>query len=164
MTDLRKICPNSGERCDCPKGQCNAVIIDSLSGLVDYHNGEHEVIFEPKLSHEQSHEHDAEQLALYQQSADICAAQADALEAHSLKYQACAQIMQLSSGRFALFGAYRAGGGSGIALIAIGEWGELEQHVREYKQLADAAHARGQRRTLPAKTAADYNSLFGEES
>lgn len=158
---LRKICPKSGEKCDCPKGQCNAVIIDSLSAFSAQTNN---MIVEPKLSHEQSHEHDAEQLAFYQQGADALAAQADTLEAHSLKYQACAQVMQLSSGRFAIFGAYRAGGGSSIELLAIGEWAELEPHVRAYKELADTAWARGQERTLPAKTAADYDSLFGEES
>jgi hypothetical protein len=142
------------------------------------------VIFEPKLYYEQSHEHDAKQLEVYQQAAEqlcedegcpqfgtphVClspseSAQADSLEAHSLKYQACAQIMQLSSGKFALFGAYRAGGGSGVELLAIGEWADLESYVREYKALADAAHARGQERMLPAKTAVDYDSLFGEEN
>jgi hypothetical protein len=92
------------------------------------------------------------------------AAQADSLEAHSIKYQACAQITQLSSGRFALFGAYRAGGGSGIELLAIGEWVELEQHVRTYRELAAAAYARGQKRVLPTKTTTDYDTIFGEEN
>lgn len=135
------------------------------------------VMFEPKLESEISHEHDAEQIAAYQQAADAVWGttwgeqvnvqstnqQADSLEAHSLKYQACAQIMQLSSGNFALFGAYRAGGGSGIELIAIGTWEELESHVRDYKALADGAHEKNQQRTLPAKIAADYDNLFGDD-
>lgn len=142
MTELRKICPKSGEKCDCPKGVCIKAIEELGSHMILSPTGR----LPAPLPDERE------------------AAQADSLEAHSLKYQACAQIMQLSSGRFALFGAYRAGGGSGIELIAIGEWAELEQHVREYKQLADSAWARGQERTLPAKTAADYDSLFGEEN
>jgi hypothetical protein len=145
----RKICPRSGEKCDCPKGQCFAAIDSLLSTMVD----------EAAMLQEHADEAREEYIA-----AENDAAQADSLEAHSLKYQACAQIMQLSSGKFALFGAYRAGGGSGIALIVIGEWADLEEHVRNYKELADAAWARGQERTLPAKTAADYENLFGEES
>lgn len=148
MTLGQKICPKSGERCDCPKGICNAAVEALVIGLAtnpqgDYWNGVPEFDYASATLEEQG--------------------QADSLEAHSLKYQACAQIMQLSSGKFALFGAYRQGGGSGIELVAIGEWAELEPHVRAYKELADAAWAQGQERTLPAKTAADYNSLFGEE-
>lgn len=143
MTELRKICPRSGERCDCPKGRCFAAEI--TQEYVD----------------ERMYADDVQEERIINENEE---AQADTLEAHSLKYQACAQIMQLSSGRFALFGAYKAGGGSGIELVVIGEWAELEPHVRAYKELADAAYARGQERTLPAKTAADYDSLFPEET
>lgn len=160
MTELRKICPKSGEKCDCPKGRCFAAIDDYLSNM--------NVVTETPLPYNGEKFCEDEGCPQFG-TPHVCltvneSVQADSLEAHSLKYQACAQVMQLSSGKFALFGAYRVGGGSGIELIAIGEWEELEEHVCAYKELADAAYRRGQERTLPAKTAADYDSLFGEEN
>ena len=93
-------------------------------------------------------------------------AQADSLEAHSLKYHHCAQIFQLSSGRFALFGSYQVA--SGIDLLAIGTWAELEQHVRDYRLLADQIVAEPLRRSVQPKAgsqaATDYAELFGEQS
>lgn len=179
MTTMRKICPKSGEKCDCPKGICNQALEAIATSLMVSTDTTASAFFcygTTKPSNCDCPEICAENgcqilRAVGATDIEIAAAsisaesqQADALEAHSLKYQACAQIMQLSSSRFALFGAYRAGGGSGIALLAIGDWGELEPHVRAYKKLADAAYARSQERTLPTKTAADYDSLFGEES
>ncbi len=94
----------------------------------------------------------------------IAQAQADALEAHALKYHHCAQIFALSSGRFALFGSYQVA--SGIELIAIGTWQELEEHVKAYRLLADQRAAEPRRisqKPRSAAAAADYADLFGEE-
>jgi hypothetical protein len=88
-------------------------------------------------------------------------AQADSLEAHSLKYHHCAQIFQLSSGRYALFGSYQVA--SGIDLLAIGTWAELEDHVKAYRLLADQQAADPRRISMRPKGAAaalDYSSLF----
>lgn len=89
------------------------------------------------------------------------AAQADALEAHSLKYHHCAQIFQLSSGRYALFGHFT--NGEGIPLVAIGTWEELRPHVDNYRQLADA-HASRPRAIFqkPKPGAVGYDDLFTE--
>ena len=90
-------------------------------------------------------------------------AQADSLEAHSLKYHHCAQIFQLSSGRYALFGSFAPG--EGIPLIAIGSWQELEPHVREYKRIADA-HAerpRPMKVDVKAQPSTAYDDLFGDQ-
>ncbi len=152
MTDpaLRKICPNSGEKCDCPKGQCNGMVV------------------EYKRYSETSHEHDAQQLAVYQHAADQLQMGPDEQEARSLKYSACAQVLLLSSGKFALFGPYSMQ--DGIPLLAIDTWAGLEPHVRAYRQVAEDAYqqeklAEEQRRKgSAAKAAADYDNLFGEES
>lgn len=79
---------------------------------------------------------------------DIEQAQADSLEAHSLKYHHCAQIFALASGKYALFGSYQIA--SGIDLLAIGTWNELRAHVDAYRVLAD-------------QIAADYADLFGDQ-
>ena len=209
MTELRKICPNNGKSCDCPKGICNRVITDL------------------KLFHEISHEHDAQQIAVYQQTAALINADKDfqqraeatllecptckskgfepsklpncctfcdgtfsgnpptekeiydaqtpdeqssidRQEAGSLKYALCAQILLLSSGKFALFGAYSMQ--DGIPLLAIDTWENLEPLVRAYRKTAEDGYAREkldeeQRRASDtAKAAADYDSLFGEET
>jgi len=96
-------------------------------------------------------------------------AQADSLEAHSLKYHHCAQIFLLESGRFALFGAYSLSEPIGIPLITIGTWSELEPHVRAYRLLADerAARPRERRASInrqPSADAINYNDLFGDQS
>ena len=92
------------------------------------------------------------------------ATQADSLEAHSLKYHHCAQIFQLSSGRYALFGSYQIA--SGIDLLAIGTWAELEEHVRAYRVLADRVAEEPRRFSMRPKVgsqaAMDYSDLFGE--
>lgn len=159
-TLVHKICPNSGKSYDCPKGICN----------------------------ELSHEHGAEQLAFYQQAAEqlcedegcpqfgtphICVtldeqSRIDHQEAGSLKYALCAQILFLSSGKFALFGPYSMD--NGIPLLAIDTWENLEPLVRAYRKTAEDGYVREtqneeQRRTgIAAKAAADYDSLFGEET
>lgn len=96
----------------------------------------------------------------------ILQAQSDALEAHSLKYHHCAQVFALSSGKFALFGSYQIA--SGIDLLAIGTWAELEQHVKDYRVLADRVAAEPRRLSLRPKAgsvaALDYSALFGEVS
>lgn len=212
---LRKICPKSGEKCDCPKGICQQAIMAAAN------------VFELKLFHEQSHEHDARQLAVYQQAAEIdlsckgcqsygfaksklgpdrcefCdgtfsgnpptaeeieaaleyasmktfseeadaerrvneseAAQADHQEAGSLKYALCAQVLLLSSGKFALYGAYAIG--EGIPLIAIDTWENLESHVRAYRKTAEESYE-GEMRDKEqhvAKVTVNYDSLFGED-
>lgn len=93
-------------------------------------------------------------------------AQADALEAHSFKYHHCAQVFQLSSGRFALFGSYNQTT-SGIGLLAIGTWAELEEHVKAYRVLADqiasAPRKVSQRPKADSAAAADYADLFGDQ-
>lgn len=93
----------------------------------------------------------------------VAQAQADSLEAHSLKYHHCAQVFQLSSGNFALFGSFAPG--EGIPLIAIGSWQELEPHVREYKRIADehAERPRPMKVDVKAKPSTAYDDLFGEE-
>jgi len=92
------------------------------------------------------------------------AEQADSLEAHSLKYHHCAQIFQLSSGRYALFGSYQTA--SGIDLLAIGTWAELEEHVKTYRVLADRVASEPRRLSMRPKAgsqaAMDYSDLFGE--
>lgn len=195
MTDLHKICPNSGEKCDCPKGVCNAAVEKLVKGLAaspqgDYWNGVDEtpvnkIITEPKLYHEQFHEHDARQFAVYQQAAEqlcedegcphfgiphVCLdeqSRIDRQEAGSLKYALCAQVLMLSSGKFALFGAYSMD--EGIPLLIIDTWENLEPHVRAYRKTAEDGYAlekqnEEQRRGLGAeKAAANYDELFGEE-
>lgn len=208
MTELRKICPKSGESCDCPKGVCNKYTTDW------------------KLFHEISHKHDAEQIAAYQQIAkQVCddeglrqkaeaalfecptrqskgfeqsqlpnrctfcdgtfsgnpptrkevydaqtseeQSRIDRQEAGSLKYALCAQILLLSSGKFALFGAYSMD--EGIPLIAIDTWENLEPLVRAYRKTAEDGYAEEKQeeeqrcKGSSAKTAADYDSLFGPE-
>lgn len=94
----------------------------------------------------------------------IVQAQADTLEAHSLKYHHCAQIFALSSGRYALFGSYQVA--SGIDLLAIGTWAELEKHVKAYRALADERAAEPRRISQKPRTqaaAADYADLFGDD-
>lgn len=92
-------------------------------------------------------------------------AQADSLEAHSLKYHHCAQIFALSSGRYALFGSYQIA--SGIDLLTIGTWQELEEHVKAYRLLADQIAAEPRRVSMRPKAgsaaAADYADLFGDD-
>ena len=92
--------------------------------------------------------------------------QADSLEAHSLKYHHCAQVFQLSSGKFALFGSYQVA--SGIDLLAIGTWAELEPFVRNYRLLADQIAAEPLRRSVRpsagSQAATDYAELFGDQS
>lgn len=114
---------------------------------------------------------DASDMATYGHEADeerrgqeILAAQADALEAHALKYHHCAQIFALSSGKYALFGSYQVA--SGIELIAIGSWQELEEHVKAYRLLADQRAAEPRRISQKPRTAAaaaDYADLFGDD-
>lgn len=90
--------------------------------------------------------------------------QADTLEAHSLKYHHCAQIFQLSSGKYALFGSYQVA--SGIDLLAIGTWDELRAHVDVYRVLADQIAAEPRKLSVRPKlgsiAATDYSDLFGE--
>lgn len=103
-------------------------------------------------------------LEIYSHEAKILAAQVDALEAHSLKYHHCAQVFQLSSGRYALFGSYQVA--SGIELLAIGTWAELEEHVKAYRVLADERAAEPRRISQKPRTAAaaaDYADLFGDD-
>lgn len=91
-------------------------------------------------------------------------AQADSLEAHSLKYHHCCQLFLLSSGRYALFGSYQVA--SGIDLIAIGTWDEIRPHVDAYRALADQRAAEPRKVSMKpqtAKAALDYSSLFGDE-
>lgn len=162
MTELRKICPNSGKSCDCPKGQC-------LWQTRWLNIGDSKETWEPKLHHEQAHEHDAEQLAVYQQAADQLCEQAriDRQEAGSLKYALCAQILLLSSGKFALFGPYSMQ--DGIPLLAIDTWAALESHVRAYRKTAEEGYQQEKldeerrRNTRVTKAAVDYDSLFSEE-
>lgn len=94
----------------------------------------------------------------------VAQAQADTLEAHALKYHHCAQIFALSSGRYALFGSYQVA--SGIDLLAIGTWAELEEHVKAYRFLADQRAAEPRRISQKPRTAAaaaDYADLFGDD-
>lgn len=242
MTDMKKICPKSGESCNCPKGRCLQT---------------NAYTSEMKLANESSHEHDAEQLAVYQQAAviftcpscqskgfeksklpdrcefcdgtfsgnlptaeeieeanvvldipaincpirqeqecynpdctslQVCRetkegltaffaqkdreeneqAQADRQEAGSLKYALCAQILQLSSGKFALFGAYSMQ--DGIPLLAIDTWENLEPVVRAYRKTAEDGYQKeklDEERRRGARegkaTAADYDALFGDQ-
>lgn len=90
---------------------------------------------------------------------EIERAQAEILEAHSLKYHHCAQIFQLSSGRYALFGHFS--NDHGIPLLAIGTWSEIEPHVQGYRVLADQATSQP-RKTAPKAEALEYDDLFGE--
>lgn len=227
MTDMRKICPKSGEKCDCPKGQCLLAVNELLTSM---NSCDQEMLTTPKLYHEQRHEHDAEQLAFYQKAAEhlcedegcpqfgmphVCITRfecptceskgfepsklpnrctfcdgtfsgnpptaeeiyeaqtpevqshIDRQEAGSLKYALCAQILLLSSGKFALFGAYSMQ--EGLPLLVIDTWAALEPHVRAYRKAAEEGYAREkqgeeQRRNTRAVWAtADYDSLFGEE-
>lgn len=87
---------------------------------------------------------------------------ADVQEAHSLKYHHCAQVFQLSSGKFALCGHFT--NSDGMPLLAIGTWAELEEQVKGYRQLADS-QAPTQHRAKPAKPTLDiaaYDNLFGD--
>lgn len=115
----------------------------------------------PDASGMATYAHEAEE---ERRGQEILAAQADALEAHSLKYHHCAQIFALSSGKYALFGSYQVA--SGIDLLAIGTWQELEEHVKAYRTLADERAAEPRRisqKPRSAAAAADYADLFGED-
>lgn len=194
MTNMRKICPSSGEKCDCPKGICNAAIEKLVVGLAtsaqgDYWNGVNETPanatqrfecpsckakgFEPSLLPNRCTFCDGTFSGNPPTAEEVYDARTpdeqdriDKQEAGSLKYALCAQILLLSSGKFALFGAYSAA--DGIPLLAIDTWENLEPHVRAYRKTAEEGYAREklneeQRRNLhAAKAAADYDSLFGE--
>lgn len=163
MTDMKKICPKSGESCDCPKGRCLQT---------------NAYTSEMKLANEISHEPTAEQLCDDEGcpqfgTPHVCIrldeqSRIDRQEAGSLKYALCAQILQLSSGKFALFGAYSMQ--DGIPLLAIDTWENLEPVVRAYRKTAedgyqqeklDEERRRGAREGKA--TAADYDALFGDQ-
>lgn len=137
MTDLSKICPLTGENCNCLKGQCAEA--DSIA----------------------AHTQEAE---FERDNAEQQYANADDQEARSLKYADAPKIQQLSSGKFALFGRWSKD--NGTPLIAIASWSELETLVIEYCKAADTKWGNEQE-WLATKTASkpaiDYDNLFGDE-
>lgn len=173
MTDLvlRKICPNSGEKCDCPKGICNTAVANLVERLAaspqgDYWNGVNETpVSPPALCEDEG----CPQLG----TPHVCILpneqeRIDRQEAGSLKYAMCAQVLLLSSGKFALFGPYSMQ--DGIPLLAIDTWAGLEPHVRAYRKTAEDGYQQEKlveeqrRNSRMTKAAADYDSLFEEES
>lgn len=160
MTELRKICPNSGEKCDCPKGVCNKSTYllagDALTDALD------DVYFETDALQAHANEAKDENVASENEQSRI-----DQQEASSLKYALCAQILSLSSGKFALFGPYSMQ--DGIPLLTIDTWENLEPHVRAYRKAAEEGHEREKlaeeqrRKITDIKAAADYDSLFGDK-
>lgn len=204
MTDpaLRKICPKSGERCDCPKGKCEQQvrwlnIADSKETwqepivIPDRPMDGTELLplakaifecpeckskgFEPSELPKRCTFCDGTYSGNLPTREEIYDAQTpeeqsrmDRQEAGSLKYAYCTQILLLSSGKFALFGRYKMGENAGIPLIAIDTWANLEAHAHAYRKTAEEGYQQEkmneeQRRSATA-AAADYESLFGEES
>lgn len=148
MTAMHKICPTSGESCDCPEGMCTTMLEKMVEDLCQDEGcpqfGTPHVCITPE---------ERERI--------------DRQEAGSLKYALCAQILLLSSGRFALFGAYSMD--AGIPLIAIDTWENLEPHVRAYRQTAEEGYEKAKQteeqrgKERASKTATYYDSLFGED-
>lgn len=188
MTDMRKICPSSGEKCDCPKGRCLIAVDELLASM----NSSDTDVLHGVASEEtrwqcpscQSKGFTKSQLPdrcefcdgtfsgnpptereiYYAQNADE-QERMDAQEAGSIKYALTAKITVLTSGKFALFGPYSMSEG-GIPLIKIAEWDDMRAYVENYRKQAEigynAEKEQEEARRKPAAESINYDDLFGE--